>query len=194
MEGAKCSRLLRLYSSQSLCLLLSFVLRSGTVGHVHVHANELVFASNQPCRSTGDVEFSVQSPIDKGRVFASLLDGVGIGEGLGSPPSKQNDMVTCFVGDSITDLIPLLIADFGIVAGDSASLKDALRSFGVRALPLTCASLGRVSRSHEASRLPCAKGDARSRLGASKGVLYTAESWLEIKAFLFGHQDLLEPQ
>jgi len=81
----------------------------GDVGHVQVHANELVFASDKPGRSTGDITFSVESPLDKGRVFASLLDGIGIGEGGGT---SQQRTVTCFIGDSVTDLIPLLIARF----------------------------------------------------------------------------------
>lgn len=154
------------------------------MGDVQVHANELVFASDRQGRSTGDVAFSIQSPLDKGRAFASLLDGKG-------PSGQQNDAASCFVGDSITDLIPLLLADYGIVLGKSSSLKDTAQAFGVKILPLTCASLERVGGISKNHRLPHAEGDVKSRLQASKGVLYTAESWLEMKAFLFGHQDLL---
>jgi hydroxymethylpyrimidine kinase/phosphomethylpyrimidine kinase/thiamine-phosphate diphosphorylase len=133
-----------------------------------IHANELVHGADGV--STGELLRRLECARDKGRLFGKLTAaeqqqrqqqqerGVGGGE----------RGVTVYVGDSATDVLPLLAADYGIVIDSSSSLRRVLSRHGVALRPLAAAPLRPQG------------GDG----GAP--VLFEAAGWHEINGFLFG--------
>jgi hypothetical protein len=73
-----------------------------------------------------------------------------------------------YIGDSLTDLLALLEADIGIVIGRSSSLSKVTSLMDVEMRPLL----------------------AYQPKQAGTKVLYRAESWVEVGAFLFGANDM----
>lgn len=58
---------------------------------------------------------------------------------LGKPKNPENPGLSVYVGDSPSDLAPLLAADLGIVVGRNALLRRAAAAAGVRMRPLLAA-------------------------------------------------------
>ena len=90
---------------------------------VNVHANELIFDESI---STGEIVKKVESPMDKAQAFNDILKSC----------SDDRKNLTVYIGDSVGDLLCLLQADIGIVAGSSASLRSVGSQFGVSFVPL----------------------------------------------------------
>lgn len=139
----------------------------------------------------------VECARDKGRLFQQLLSlgrlassGSGSGGSTGSGAGTGQQGASVFVGDSATDVLPLLAADYGIVVGSNKLLRCVLAQHGVRLAPL-CAAPFDPAASAAAAGAAAAEGsgDAAAAAGgdaASGPVVYEAASWHEINAFLFG--------
>lgn len=82
-----------------------------------------------------------------------------------------------YIGDSVGDLLCLLEADVGIVIGSSASLRRLGTHFGVSFVPLFPALIDKQKQ---------VKDESMSEWKGRSGVLYTVESWTEIRAFVLG--------
>ncbi|GBF95200.1 phosphomethylpyrimidine kinase [Raphidocelis subcapitata] len=134
-------------------------------GRLAIHANEL--ARGADGLSTGALRRAVQCARDKGRLFAALQAARGKGGGGGG--------AAVFVGDSATDVLPLLAADYGIVVGSNKLLRRALARHGASLVPLCAAPL----------TAPARGGGGAASDGVAR-VVYEAASWDEIHAFLFG--------
>lgn len=72
---------------------------------------------------TGESLRSVEGGVDKAAVLARLRSG-----------SQAGPLV--YIGDSPTDIPPLLAADVGVVFGEQPTLREVLTVAGVRVLPL----------------------------------------------------------
>lgn len=73
-----------------------------------------------------------------------------------------------FIGDSVTDVLALMAADVGIVVGESGTLRRMLRRFGWKIRGLVAFPVKKEER------------------GKASRVVYAAEDWAEIAAFLYG--------
>ncbi|CAN1132087.1 Bifunctional TH2 protein, mitochondrial, partial [Linum perenne] len=144
--------------------LIRSAFKSGGLGDVSVHANELTFKESI---STGEIVNKVQSPMDKAEAFSNILKSYG--------DDKRN--FTVYIGDSVGDLLCLLQADVGIVIGSSSSLRKVGRQFGVSFVPLFSGVLQKQKECVEGS---CSMGKSLS------GTLYTVSSWAEIHALVLG--------
>jgi hypothetical protein len=71
-------------------------------------------------------------------------------------------------------------ADFGIIVGQNKLLRRVLAAYGVQLLPLCAAPLSEASTSSSSSSPQAAAA------GHAGAVLYEANSWHEIAAFMFG--------
>ncbi|KAG6622495.1 HAD-like domain [Phytophthora cinnamomi] len=114
--------------------------------------------------STGEIDVTVQSPVDKERRVAELR-------------SRQGDeqSVVVFVGDSATDLLAMLEADVGVwldsdaTSSSSKLLQRLVACYGIDIRPLTsCNSL-----------LDCMSATKDSR---GKPVIFTATAWSQLQA------------
>jgi hypothetical protein len=133
---------------------------------VAIHANEL--ARGPDGATTGALRRTVECARDKGALFTRLVAAeAAAGAASGNAAGGSQRGVSVFVGDSATDVVPLLAADYGIVVGSNALLRRLLARRGVRLAPLAAAPL-----------TPPDEGGAP--------VVYEAASWDEIHAFLFG--------
>ncbi|KAK9833927.1 hypothetical protein WJX74_010080 [Apatococcus lobatus] len=126
-------------------------------GEISVHANELAYSGDT---STGGILRRVQSGADKSRVLDDLLLSKAIEDGTQG--------LTVYIGDSASDISPLLAADIGIIIGQNKLLRRVAVAAGITIKPLAAAP--RQERSKE-------------------GTLYSAACWQEIEAFLFGPED-----
>lgn len=131
---------------------------------LNIHANEFAFENSI---STGEIIKKVESPMDKVKAFTNILDKY----------SNDKKSLTVYIGDSVGDLLCLLQADIGIVIGTSASLRKVGSQFGVSFLPLFP---GLVKKQKEYIQGSSFNWKAKS------GILYTANSWAEIHAFILG--------
>ncbi|KAG9447726.1 hypothetical protein H6P81_013854 [Aristolochia fimbriata] len=147
----------------SYCWCGDIIRSAFSSGDVSVHANEFVYEENI---STGAINFSIETPIDKVQAFKDIL----------SKCSDTGRHLSVYVGDSVGDLLCMLQADVGIVIGSSASLRKVGNQFGVSFVPLFS---GVVKKQKEFVE------EGSSWKGLS-GVLYTVGSWAEIHAFVFG--------
>lgn len=93
---------------------------------VTVYANELEFFGEE---STGNLVRRCESGADKARLFDDLILG------LASEPGCA-DAETLYVGDSMTDITPLISADAGILVGSNDLARRLARAAGVRLAPL----------------------------------------------------------
>eukprot|EP00850_Spirogloea_muscicola_P003998 SM000016S01986 [mRNA] locus=s16:1007497:1013773:- [translate_table: standard] len=163
------------WSRSFIASALSAALFKGTTVYPSIHANELVFASDG--RSTGSLDWYLQSPLDKERLMIRTLTcKASKGEEQSMQPGEvagHHRPWSVFVGDSTTDLLALLHTDVGIVVGDNATLSRVLSRFGIRLYPLLLASV--ESKVNEL-------GGADSTLIRPR--LYKAQGWEELQAFL----------
>jgi phosphoserine phosphatase len=134
------------------------VLSGGRQIDFHVSANEIVFDDGGV--STGDLCMRLNTARDKQLRFEELLQPGGLGVGDGTSP------LSVYVGDSHTDLHPLLRADIGIVMCASASLQRLLCAFGVSTRPL-----------HELTSA-LVTGKTGSQLPSA--ALYTVMDWAQV--------------
>ncbi|KAK9848103.1 hypothetical protein WJX84_007310 [Apatococcus fuscideae] len=126
-------------------------------GRISIHANELEYSGDT---SSGGIDRRVQSGADKSRVLDDLL----LSKAIEAGPEGS----TVYVGDSASDISPLLAADVGIIVGQNKLLGQVAAASGITIKPLATAPRGKRSR---------------------EGTLYTAACWQEIEAFLFGSED-----
>ncbi|XP_065065665.1 uncharacterized protein LOC135691659 isoform X1 [Rhopilema esculentum] len=82
------------------------------------------------------------------------------------------DGVSIFVGDSITDLLSMLATDLGIIVGDSKTILQVAKIFGIHVKPLE-----QLLYQEELS-FKCRE------VGNKKPVLYSAANWFEIQKLL----------
>ncbi|CAM6124450.1 unnamed protein product [Calypogeia fissa] len=137
----------------------------------NVHSNELEF--NDMGISTGNMFRRVQNAVDKEICFKDVVNGTNKKlEGTSSPKSP----FTVYVGDSVTDLLCLLMADVGIVVGESSSLQRVVEAAGITILPLYSGLL----QQQEAATTQV------NTWTKVDGVLYKISSWHELHAFLLG--------
>ncbi|KAG6511859.1 hypothetical protein ZIOFF_029937 [Zingiber officinale] len=136
----------------------------GCLNALNIHSNEFIYEESI---STGEFVRTIESPTDNVETFRNILANLG--------SSKQP--LSVFIGDSIGDLLCLLEADVGIIIGSNSSLRKVGEQFGVSFVPLYS---GLIKKQSEV-----AGEDSLVWKGLS-GVLYTASSWTEIHAFLFG--------
>ncbi|XP_019193163.1 PREDICTED: probable aminopyrimidine aminohydrolase, mitochondrial [Ipomoea nil] len=146
---------------------------TGGLDDLKVHANDLEFDKSL---STGGIVKKVQSPIDKVEAFDKILL-----ESSGKGNDDKKKVVSVYIGDAVGDLLCLLKADVGIVVGSSPSLRRVGKHFGVRFIPLFS---GVVEKQRECVKEMEAGEDTWK--GGLSGILYTASSWAEIHAFVFG--------
>ncbi|KAK9904248.1 hypothetical protein WJX75_007665 [Coccomyxa subellipsoidea] len=126
-------------------------------GQVVVHANDLECSDGL---STGRLERRIECGVDKAAVLDSLL--------LKKAARRQGPggrSLSVYVGDSMSDLAPLLSVDLGIVIGQNKLLRRVASAAGITLKPLVAAPLEGKS---------------------EEGTLYEARSWPEVEAFLFG--------
>jgi hypothetical protein len=134
-------------------------------GRLAVNANEL--ARGADGLTTGALERAVECARDKGRLFGRIAAAerdATAAPGGGAPGASV------YVGDSASDVLPLLAADYGIIVGSNALLRRVLAAHGARLAPL-CAAPLQPPRQQEDVAAP---------------VVYEAAGWNEINAFLFG--------
>ncbi|GMH40121.1 hypothetical protein BSKO_08025 [Bryopsis sp. KO-2023] len=129
---------------------------------IHVHANELMYKDGV---STGEIKRSLECADDKGRVFDELLldEATSRGEQRGK---------SVYIGDSPTDLLALLAADFGIIFTGNKVLQRFVTELCIEVVPISTA--------------PIEPGPHHPP------VLYEATSWDEIGTFLLGENVVLE--
>ncbi|XP_019193160.1 PREDICTED: probable aminopyrimidine aminohydrolase, mitochondrial [Ipomoea nil] len=152
--------------------LIRSVFLTGGIDDLKVHANELEFEESL---STGGIMMKVQSPIDKVEAFDKiLLESSGEG-------NDKKKAVSVYIGDAVGDLLCLLKADVGIVLAPIESLISVASHFGVKFVPLFT---GVVKKQRECVEVEGA--DSSSTWKGLSGILYTASSWAEIHAFVFG--------
>ncbi|KAG5180516.1 hypothetical protein JKP88DRAFT_324049 [Tribonema minus] len=134
-----------------------------------VHCNTLALGADGA--TTGEVTMDVVGGRGKLRRFRALRAESAGGGGA-----------TMYIGDSVTDLLPMLSADIGIVLGNSGTFKEVAAAFGIDIVPL-----GRVLDGAAPVQIAPAGddgvGSGTSPLGRT---VYHAESWLEIEHLLFG--------
>ncbi|KAH6771310.1 heme oxygenase-like [Perilla frutescens var. hirtella] len=147
--------------------LINSAFSSGKQNLLNVHSNNLVYEESI---STGDMTKTMESPMDKLRVYNEITKS---SENGGKPS-------TVYIGGSVGDLLCLLEADVGIVIGLSTSLKRLGNHFGISFVPLFS---GLVSKQKE-----LAETGSLSRNGRSN-ILYTVSNWDEIYAFILGAVD-----
>ncbi|EPS71250.1 hypothetical protein M569_03504 [Genlisea aurea] len=131
---------------------------------INVHANEFVYNDSL---STGDIIKKVESPIDKIEILGKIMENC----------RNDQQTLTVYIGDSVSDLLCLLEADIGIVIGSSASLRKVANHFGISFVPLFEGVVKKQKQLDEEN-----SGEWK---GLS-GVLYTVSSWAEIHAFILG--------
>lgn len=157
---------------------LSVVLAEGDGGNaaaapagcVVVFANELEYFGDT---STGNIKRRCECAGDKGRLLDDLLlDLAAAGEG----PEAG---ISVYIGDSMTDLPPLISADAGILVGGNALVRQVAAAAGIDIKPLISAPLDMARQEGAADEPP---------------VLYEAGSWAEISAFLFNPQFVRQPR
>ncbi|GAQ77630.1 hypothetical protein KFL_000010785 [Klebsormidium nitens] len=83
--------------------------------------------------STGALSGGIHTPLHKEACFERLASAAA--PPGASPPSArkpaESQGLTVYVGDSVTDLLPLVSADLGVLLGCSASAERVCRAFGV---------------------------------------------------------------
>lgn len=84
----------------------------------------------------------------------------------------QTQSVVIYVGDSSTDLAALLVADVGIVMGNSSSLIKIAESWGVEITPL--------KHRHELGFQSLVRIDTNKESDEKKKILWQADTWQEI--------------
>lgn len=84
---------------------------------------ECVRGPDHVCACTGNINCSVQGPLDKGNILEDLLLDIAAASGDGSSPCV-------YIGDSVGDLSALLVANRPVVLGNNAMLQHALHTFG----------------------------------------------------------------
>ncbi|CAN6460523.1 unnamed protein product [Victoria cruziana] len=144
--------------------LIKSAFSSGGLEALNVHSNEFVYDHSI---STGEIVRKMESPIDKVHVFKDILKNYG-GDAM---------CLSVYIGDSVGDLLCLIEADVGIVIGSSPSLRKVGTRFGVTFVPLFTGVVKKQKESVERGFM---------NLKWQKGVLYTASSWTEIRAFILG--------
>ena len=181
-------------------------------------ANQLLFLGD---RTTGQMDRLVQCARDKGWAFrwllrrAAWLDSRGGGGGTrsagaaGGGSAGGGDGASVYVGDSTSDLLPLLEADIGIVIGANSLLRRVAERFGITLRPLRPCLEGAAAldHAHAASAnlnntgvtAACASASAvtssyRDPWIKEQGVLYTADSWDDIASLLSGGASDPHPQ
>lgn len=144
----------------SVCWSKTFieaVLEKGEVRIPNINANELVFEGRI---STGAIIKNVETALDKQRHFVQLLDNL----------KPTQDVLSIYVGDSLTDLLCLIRADLGIVLGDSSALKQV---YGPKMAPLFMKAILLEQANMRGRQQPT-------------GYVFTVSSWYEVEAFLLG--------
>ncbi|KAL4420336.1 hypothetical protein ABPG77_006143, partial [Micractinium sp. CCAP 211/92] len=132
-------------------------------GSVVVYANELEYFGDT---STGNIKRRCECAGDKGRLLDDLLlDLAASGEG--------GQGISVYIGDSMTDIPPLISADCGILVGSNDLVRQVAAVAGVETRPLLSAPLDFSVQDEALDEAP---------------VLWEAGSWAEISAFLFNQQ------
>lgn len=164
VERQKCAADIHVLSYCWCGDLINSAFSSGVEIVLNVHSNNLVYEESI---STGDLTKTMESPMDKLRVFNEITKS----SDNGGKPS------TVYIGGSVGDLLCLLEADVGIVIGLSTSLKRLGNHFGISFVPLFS---GLVSKQKQLAQTGSLSRDGRSN------ILYTVSSWDEIYAFVLG--------
>ncbi|KAK7204685.1 hypothetical protein BZA70DRAFT_180267 [Myxozyma melibiosi] len=123
---------------------------------VVVHANEIEM--DELGRGTGKLQASASSGLRSGPHKESLLKKIA---------SLNPDANIIYLGDSTTDLAPLLSADLGIIVGNKSSLREVCTKIGVDVKPL--------------SAIPLTVARDRGAAGMTyKTVLYALDQWQDL--------------
>jgi thiamine phosphate phosphatase / amino-HMP aminohydrolase len=138
----------------------------GCLDHLSIHSNEFSYEGSL---CSGEILRNIESPWDKVKQFKSILTSLS--------STAKSGHKSVYIGDSVGDLLCLLLADIGIVVGSSASLRKVGESFGVSFVPLLPGVVEK-QRQLDKDKLPIWNG--------LSGVLYTVSSWSEIHAFILG--------
>lgn len=125
--------------------------------------------------STGVMRGAIHTPLHKQARFHDLTGSSPAPEAsrsaaVGRAASPRSGGLTMYVGDSATDLLPLVAADLGVLLGSSASTEMVCRAFGItlEAVPdFVAKQQGRPAESRQGS-----------------GRLLQAQSWAEIERLL----------
>lgn len=152
-------------------------------GSIVVYSNELEYVNEI---STGSIVRRCECAVDKARLFDDLVLGIA-SEGI-----NKKDGVLVYVGDSMTDLSSLISADIGIVMGENRLIREVASAAGIPIVPLVTHPVAKLQ---DTSNSPngdvCSESRDKAELLQSEEqsefpLLYDAESWSEINAFLFG--------
>lgn len=130
--------------------------------NVHIHSNELVYENSV---TTGEIVTKVESPMEKQKYFASVKAN-----------KTEGDQFTIYVGRRVADLLCLLEAHVGIIT-DPAFLRPLCTYFGIKLKPLHSSVIKSQKRISQ-GRPVCWK--------PFSGVLFYAERWEEVEAFILG--------
>jgi hypothetical protein len=168
-------------SSSSLFHVLSvswssFLITAATgLSPARVTCNHLVeeVGSDGRLLTTGAIEVKVGGPGGKLGHFQRLLQVAEAGPEGGGQKGRGRSSPSVFIGDSVTDVLALMAADVGIVVGESRTLRRMLRRFGWKIRGLVAFPVKKEER------------------GKASRVVYAAEDWAEIAAFLYG-KDLVK--
>ncbi|PSC75210.1 thiamine biosynthetic bifunctional enzyme chloroplastic isoform C [Micractinium conductrix] len=138
-------------------------------GSVVVYANELEYFGDT---TTGNIRRRCECAGDKGRLLDDLLlDLAAAGEG--------GSGISVYIGDSMTDIPPLISADAGILVGRNDMVRQVAAVAGIDVRLLVAAPLDLTAQESHADEAP---------------VLWEAGSWDDISAFLFNQQFKLAPR
>ncbi|KAI3425347.1 hypothetical protein D9Q98_009111 [Chlorella vulgaris] len=133
-------------------------------GSVVVCANELEYFGDT---ATGNIKRRCECAADKGRLLDDLLLD------LAAAREGREAGISVYIGDSMTDVPPLISADAGILVGGNSLVRQVAAVAGIDIRPLVAAPLDLSNQESHADEAP---------------VLYEAGSWAEIAAFLFNPQ------
>lgn len=122
--------------------------------------------------STGALSGGIHTPLHKEACFERLTSEASSPSSstLGARRPAKSQGLTVYVGDSVTDLLPLVSADLGVLLGCSASAERVCRAFGV-----TLEAVPEFLAAHQDRPVESRRGTGR---------LLQAQSWSEIDHLL----------
>ena len=133
-------------------------------------------------KTTGNLIINVGSAVGKEN---EMLRIIGDNESEDHYQGDQQDTITVYIGDSITDILAMYRADIGILIGSSESFTKVANHFGIHILPLCWA---RIDSSK--AMLMSEAGSNESKLAVTRSrkpfTIYQATSWDEINVLLYG--------
>lgn len=112
----------------SVCWSQTFIegaLSNGGIPSVIIHSNELVHNNGI---TSGDIDRRVETPFDKERLLEDIRSEL--------VKRRGRQVMTVYMGDSVTDLLCMLKADLGIVVDSNSKLRKTAKAYGLFVVPL----------------------------------------------------------